>query len=345
MTDPDIANRGGAAVGCDREMKEIERAIERARSDAPPHIAIIAEPMGGRSTIVAELRRLYGNRIYYLSLEFVVRQSDLPDFASLPQDIILIDNCQFLFTRKIGGFEILDSFLRTQIASKKLLITTWNAFSWQYLSSVMNIGAYFPTIIALTTMDTPVLKQMILTRHASGEIRFIEEGTAERSMFFSVIHREVRLPFTATELSIPWIKLNFTIMIRRLPHKKRVVVSVEDIIFEKINRIARGNPGVALLLWDMSMKDNAISLGAITEASYSITLDTNESFILSIILSMDSLHEKDLSAIAVSEMDIQRVLYRLVQQGLVRERAGYYSVEPFALGAVTEYLQKTRRLW
>ncbi len=284
-------------IGYEREIKEIIDAIEQSGSDIPPHIAIIAEPMGGRTTIVTEIRRLYGDRVYYMPLEFVIKQDALPDFASLDKDIILIDNCQFLTTRIIGGFDVLDSFLRMQITSKKIFITTWNTFSWQYLSAVMNLDAYFPTVVMLTTMDTPVLKQMILTRHKSGEIRFVDEGTAERSIFFSVIHRTVRLPFTTTDISIPWIKLNFTVMLSGISRKKRVQISYEDIIFEKIYRIARGNPGVANLLWDTSLKDNTISLSAINETSFSISLDTNESFILSVILSMESLHAKDLFAI------------------------------------------------
>jgi hypothetical protein len=332
-------------IGYERELKEIIDAIEQSGSDIPPHIAIIAEPMGGRTTIVTEIRRLYGDRVYYMPLEFVIKQDALPDFASLDKDIILIDNCQFLTTRIIGGFDVLDSFLRMQITSKKIFITTWNTFSWQYLSAVMNLDAYFPTVVMLTTMDTPVLKQMILTRHKSGKIRFVDEGTAERSIFFSVIHRTVRLPFTTTDISIPWIKLNFTVMLSGISRKKRVQISYEDIIFEKIYRIARGNPGVAILLWDTSLKDNTISLSAINETPFSISLDTNESFILSVILSMGSLHAKDLFAIAGSEMDIERVLYRLVQQDLIIESSGYYRIAPFALGPVTDYFKKTRRLW
>jgi hypothetical protein len=301
--------------------------------------------MGGRTTIVNEIRRLYGERVHYIPLEFVISPSSLPDFSAIPEDIVLIDNCRFLATRRIGGFDVLDAFLHAQISSKKLFITTWNVFSWQYLSAVMNIDAYFPTIVAINKMETPILKQAILSRHKPGEIRFLDDGAAERSMFYSLVHKQVRLPLTDTEVSVPWIKLNFTVMLRRLPRKKRIQISIEDVIFEKINRIARGNPGVAILLWESSLKDNTISLNAITETPYSIDLDTNESFILTIILSMKSLHEKDLAAIAGSEMDIRRVLYRLVQQGLVRDDAGYYSIPPFALGPVIEYLKKTRRLW
>jgi hypothetical protein len=288
---------------------------------------------------------MYGDRVHYLPLEFVISASCLPDFSTFPEDIILIDNCRFLATRRIGGFDVLDAFLKAQISSKKLFITTWNAFSWQYLSSVMNLDAYFPRVVTIGRMDTPVLKEMILSRYKPGEIRFLDGGAAERSMFFSRIHQNVRLPLTGTEVSIPWIKLNFTVMLRKLPRKNRIQVSIEDVIFEKINRIARGIPGVAIPLWESSLKEKTITLVSINEISYTIDLDTNESFILTIILSMKSLHEKDLIAIAGDEMDIRRVIYRLVQQGLVVDDAGYYSIPPFALGPVIDYLKKTRRLW
>lgn len=345
MPEDQTAVLGSPVIGLEKELQEITGAIERFGSGAPEHIAIVAEPLCGRTTIVTEIRRMYGDRVHYLPLEFVISASGIPDFSTFPEDIILIDNCRFLATRRIGGFDVLDAFLQTQISSKKLFITTWNAFSWQYLSAVMNLDEYFPKVVTIGRMDTPVLKEMILSRYRPGEIRFLDDGAADRSMFYSLVHQNVRLPLIGTEVSIPWIKLNFTVMLRKLPRKKRIQVSIEDVIFEKINRISRGIPGVAIMLWESSLNDHTISLAAINETAYTIDIDTNESYILTIILSMKSLHEKDLTAIAGSEMDIRRVLYRLVQQGLVVDDAGYYSIPPFALGPVIEYLKKTRRLW
>jgi len=336
---------GRPVIGLEKELQAINEAIERFGDGAPAHIAIVSEPLGGRTTVANEIRRLYGERVSYLPLKFVMSPSSLPDFSSSSGDIILIDNCRLLATRRIGGFDVLDAFLLALISSKKLFITTWNLFSWQYLSAVMNIEAYFTTIIVLKKMDAPELKQMILSRHKPGEIRFVNDGAAERSMFFSLVHKQVRLPLKGAEVSVPWIKLNFTFMLRRLPRKKRIQISIEDLIFEKINRISRGNPGVAVLLWESSLSDNVISLNSISETTYSIDLNTSESFILTIILSMKSLQEEDLIAIVGSEMDIRRVLYRLVQGGLVRNDDGYYSISAFALQPVAEYLKKTRRLW
>lgn len=206
-------------IGLEKELQEIDEAIERFGDGAPAHIAIVSEPLGGRTTIANEIRRLYGERVNYLPLKFVISPASLPDFSACPEDIILIDNCRLLATRRIGGFDVLDAFLRALISSKKLFITTWNIYSWQYLSAVMNIEAYFSTVIVLAKMDAPDLKKVIMSRYKPGEIRFISDGVAERSMFFSLVHKQIRLPLKGTEVSIPWIKLNFTLMLRRLPRK------------------------------------------------------------------------------------------------------------------------------
>ncbi len=194
-------------------------------------------------------------------------------------------------------------------------------------------------------MDTQNLKQVTLSQYNYGAIQFIDDVVVARSIFFSLVHKQVCLPLMKKEVSIPWIKLNFRVIFRRVPKKKRIHISLEDSIFEKITRISRGNPGVAIHLWESNLKDNTISLNSITDTSRTIDLDISESFLLMIILSMKSLHKKDLATIAGSEMDIRQVLNRLVQQGLVSDDAGYYSIPPFALGPIIEYLKKTRRLW
>ncbi len=208
-------------IGLEKELQEIADTIERYGEGASAHIAIVAEPLGGRTTIANEILLFYGERVHYLPLKFVMSPPSLPDFSACPGDIILIDNCRLLVTRRIGGFDVLDAFLLALISSKKLFfITTWNLYSWQYLSAVMNIEAYFPTIIVLKKMDMPELKQVIMSRHKPGEIKFINDGVGERSMFFSLVHKQIRLPLKDAEVSIPWIKLNFILMFRRLPRKK-----------------------------------------------------------------------------------------------------------------------------
>ncbi len=170
-------------IGLEKELQEIAETIERYGEGAPAHIAIVAEPLGGRTTIANEIRRLYGERVHYLPLKFVMSPSSFPDFSACPGDIVLIDNCRLLATRRIGGFDVLDAFLLALISSKKLLITTWNLYSWQYLSAVMNIEAYFPTIIVLKKMDMPDLKQVIMSRHKPGRSSLSTTGLPNAQCF------------------------------------------------------------------------------------------------------------------------------------------------------------------
>lgn len=334
-----------SAIGFDREIMEITDVIERFGSGVPLHVAIVADPMGGRTAIVHDIKMRYGDRVHYLLLDGLMTPSTMPDLSKIPQEIILIDNCEFLSSRNIGGFDLLEDFLREQSTSKKLFITTWNVYAWQYLNAILNIDAYYPIVVILPKMDMPIIRQVILSLYRPGDVQFIDEGTTERAMFYSVIHRPFRMPFGTTDIQLPWIKLNFSVVFSRWAGKKRIQASIEDMIFEKINRIAKGNPGIAIHLWDSSVKENAISLSAIHESECTLSLDINESFILSFILSMRSLHYKDISAIAGREIDIDRVLFRLLQQDLIQENDGFYSISPLLLNCVVEYLRKNRRVW
>lgn len=71
-------------IGLEKELQEINEAVERFWDGVPAHIAIVSEPLGGRTTIANEIRRLYGERVTYLPLKFVMSPSSLPDFSASP---------------------------------------------------------------------------------------------------------------------------------------------------------------------------------------------------------------------------------------------------------------------
>ncbi len=334
-----------AMIGYERELKEINKVIEGPKTAAPPHIAIIAEPLKGRTTIVDEISRVHGDRVYRITLDRVMTATSMPDLSPGRDRIILIDNCEFLATRKIGGFDLLNHFLKTQVGSKNLFITTWNSFAWQYLDQVMNLGKNYPVQITLPRMDTPVIKEVILSRYGQGEIQCVDEGRTERSHWYSIVHHETTLPFIGKEVTVPWITLNFSVMRSRLPGENRVQVSLEDVIFEKINRIADGNPGIALDLFQDSLEDHTISPRMIRENDCSLSLDINESFLLSLILSMNCLQSSEISAMVGRDVDIDRIIYRLLHAGIITEEEAHYRISPSYLTCVAEYLKRNRRVW
>lgn len=189
MSVPQTHEFQGVIIGYEYELNDIVEAIARSGTGTPPHIAIIAEPMKGRTTMADEITRIYGDMVHRMTLDRVMIASAMPDLSSIQGKIILIDNCEFLATRKIGGFDLLNEFLKTQMRSKNLYITTWNSFAWQSLHAVMNLDTYYPVQITLPRMDTPAIKNVILSRYEPGKIQFVDEGTTESSNWYSVVHQ------------------------------------------------------------------------------------------------------------------------------------------------------------
>ncbi len=76
---------------------------------------------------------------------------------------MIIDDCQFLYARRIGGFDILEDFLKNVASSSNFFITTWNLYSWKYLDEVLDIGTYFPVQIVLPRFTAGDIKECILS--------------------------------------------------------------------------------------------------------------------------------------------------------------------------------------
>ncbi|OPX71005.1 MAG: hypothetical protein A4E36_00213 [Methanoregulaceae archaeon PtaB.Bin009] len=332
-------------IGYEREIEAISRAIEQFDPSNPRHVAIIGEPMAGKTTVAGEIMRRYGDCIHSVTLGGVMTQDAMPAFSSIQKDCILVDNCEFFATRQIGGFKFLDDFLKCQFSSTKLFITAWNSYAWRYLSAVRNIGTYYPLVVTLPAMDSSTLKQVILSNYPQREIRFVENPPSEPASICTMVQRQARLPFSGREVSIPWFHLNTNAIRSQLQVGRKTVVSPEDAVFEKIRRIAQGNPGVAMQIFSGCLEDDAVSSEKIPEDECELSLDITESFVLTLILSMKSLHYRDFSAMAGGGDVLDRALFSMRRQGLIFEDDGVYRISPARLNCIGNYLKKTRRVW
>jgi len=255
-------------------------------------------------------------------------------------DIVIMDNCHFLAMRKIGGFVQLDEFLKFLSTSPKIFITTWNSYSWSYLSAVKNIHEFFPTIIRLSPMDSESIKQMILSRYDQ-DIEYINDiATEGRKVSFSWSSVHFHLPFSKTEYRLPWPYIDLSRIFR-----KKKEEDVTEIIFERLRRVSAGNPGVARKIWDNSFEDPTIWVSSIQDPSYSINLSINEAYILGILLTMESIQLGDLAEIAGPEIDVEKSLYLLISNGLVVDEKGFYTIHYQALKSVIQYLELNRMVW
>lgn len=111
-----------------------------------------------------------------------------------------------------------------------------------------------------------------------------------------------------------------------------------------INRVSNGNPGVAKEVWGKSLEYPTIKPSYVRECSFKINLDYTESFVLFIILSMESLTREEIVEIT-GEINVDKILYRLAHQGLITVDHGCYKIMPEVLNSIVEYLKKSRVIW
>lgn len=329
-------------IGFQEEIANIQTAIADFESGQKLNIAVIAEPFAGRTALLDAVEKMNPQKVTRLSFSSVVKNKImLPDS---PKRIILIDDCQFLYTRKIGGFDVLDDFLELVSSSNYLFITSWNLYSWRYQDEVMNIGRYFPIQVSLSKFTAAEIKENILSKYKPDEIKFVEDVEFEKEKIIEVAKYplSLRLMKKSITFNIPFLKINFGSIKFKFGGEEKV--AIEDIIFENILHASNGNPGVAQVVWQKSLEYPVIKPGRIKEFAFNIDLDYTEAFVLSIILSMKSIKKEELAEIAEYE-HTEEILFRLVKQGLVAIEEGRCSIKPEALKSTVDFLKRLRLVW
>ncbi|MCL7410820.1 MAG: hypothetical protein M8350_03295 [Methanosarcinaceae archaeon] len=330
-------------IGFKDQITEIQTAIDSFRSGQKKNIAIIAEPFGGKTTLLNEIEKNNPLYITKVSLSSIVK--DISEIKVKNENRIMIfDHCEFLYMGRIGGFDILDEFLKTIISSDKMFITTWNVYSWNYLDAAINIGKMFPIQIKLSKFSVDYIKQSLLSTYKEDEIQFVDDIAIKKDKLVKLMKYPLNVMSFKKPINIPYIKINRNILKIRLS-KKKENITVQDIIFEKINHISNGNPGIAEIVWKKSIQYPLIKPSWINEFSFNIDLNYDEAFILSIILSMKSIKREDLVKIIGSDFRIDFIIFTLLKQDLITAHDDDFLIRPEAFKSVVLFLNKLRLVW
>ena len=328
-------------IGFQNELARIRAALAEFESGEKSDIAIIAEPLAGRTTLLDAIEQLATRKTVKLSFSSLITDRDEISFPPGAGEIVLCDNCHFFYQRTIGGFKHLDEFLAKVAASKHLVITTWNVYSWNYLEEVRSIDKFFPIQITLPHFSSTELKQLILSDYGADELEFEDDSRPEEKRI--ITQRSVSFTVRDKTLAIPFFYPDFA-RIKALLSRKEETRKAEDIIFEKIHRIANGNPGVAKLVWEKSIQHPTMKPSFIKECPLKVELDYHESYLLSLILSMEALTEQDLRNICDAS-EVETTLHRLLHEHLIIEEQGIYKLNPEALSCIVSALKKTGVIW
>lgn len=317
----------------------IKKVIVESREGRRSNLALIFDPFYGESELMDRIEGMTGEDGIRINARSLIKNFDPLDEAS--GRIAIVEEVHHLYCRKIGGFETMNRFLKMVASSDRLFITSWNSYSWKYLDEVLGLGRYFPQKILLPKMGADDIKGMLLSGYEVGELTFIEKEIAkEKTRILSWSSYKRSLIGRNLEIPLPVIDVE-SIRSRLSKTEKK---SSEEIFFDKLTRISDGNPGVAKLLWTVAL-DYPEVRNNLKDPSQ-IDLNYDESFALSIVLSMKSVEVGYLSEVLEPlDLDAENITSLLEERELVEVDNGVVTVRAESLKSIVEHLRRLRLVW
>jgi hypothetical protein len=325
------------AAGLDGRLDTLDAVLDDAGADPGPNVAVLSEPLAGKRSLLEHALAQLDDPVH-VSLDGV-GGGELPPFDGTRPTVV--ENCQYLFTREIGGFDRLDSFLERLALSEPLVLTSWNAFAWEYLNAVRDIGESFSMTIRLPSLSGEQIRALLDAREDVRDPGFVT--TAEYGWFKTIDVDRYPLALWGSrtvDLPIPrpnteWVSSWFV---------DDTSESIESVVYEKISRVASGNPGVALALWRESITNGEIAPADVREPDADHGIDPTQAQLLWVILCKGSVSRDTLDSL-FEDVSVDKELQTLVDRGLVAIDGPIVSVPPAPMSEAVAELRRRRMLW
>ncbi len=323
--------------GAEAAFEAVEVAVEDYREEgASGNVAVVAPPYAGRAALLDHAEALLDDveRVRLGPAASEGRAPSVPD-----ADAVLVDDCQYLYRRRIGGFRVLDRLLERMATADTLYVTSWNSYAWRYLEAVKDVGASFPVQVEVPPLDGDGVAAMIRARWERAP-EFVQTGEDGRIKTLDVVRRPVRLP-GGRSVGVPvpkpnpeWVSSWWTTDDEE---------SIEAVVFEKVARQSRGNPGVAATAFERALDGDEIAPAHVVEPTVDGRLDDADAVLLLAVVSKGSVTREALEDVARGPVDTS--LATLADEGLVELHGESVSVAPNGLQPAVAELERRRLLW
>ena len=324
------------------EIDILMKAIDEGLSVRKRHIAIISEYLASKQDLATKIECVHSGQCTRIRLDSFV--DDLSIFMNLPEsDIYIIENCHFLARRKIDGFHVLHQFIDMVTKSKRIWVTTWNTHSWRYLTAVQKINSLFPVQITLHPKNYERLRDYILSQHQSSVFYLIDTPVPRRLILIKR-QKKIHIPFFRDDFFITTFSIRYKLIWAILRGKSQEV-DPDELIFQRLAQISNGNPGIATRIWEKSLDAWEVRMSTLSPPVLNGILDSDNAYILSLILSLEVVTVDDLHSVTPREIKLNLVLAQLKENKLIQIKDGLVFIVPLALIGVTKELQKIRMVW
>ena len=233
--------------------------------------------------------------------------------------IIIIENLQRLFFRKIDGFQALKTFFEiiSRTNTSTFWISTCTLYGWFYLDKTLQSSDYFAYVINLKKLNENQITDLVSKRHrVSGyNILYEADEITLKSKTFKKLSEGEKQPYLMKKY------------------------------FEELNKFAQSNISLALLFWLRSAKeilDDVIKIGKPPELNYSFleSFSGDKIFALSTLVLHDGLTQKDHSDIFNIPISKSELLFMLMHDdGIIIKQNNLFIVNPLLYRQVVGLLK------
>jgi len=308
------------------EVSAIQKALEEFDSGHRSNVVVLTEPFYGEDA--GWIETAIGPGTKRIEGAYLADGHNLPDNAK----VVIVEGLHRLYSRRIGGFGLIRSFMQSVASTEQLFIATCNAYSWRYLDQALRIGMLFPIQIDLPLLDASRLKEMLLSGYSVGELQFAGQSDPAGAI------EDASLSFMGRRLVLSGRIQALRRALRPMPVSK----TAEEIFFDRLARVSGGNPGIAKKLWAGALDYPRVR--EIPELPQALDLDQTEAFAMSLVLSAGRISKDELFSV-LGQAD--EILYSLVKMQLVNLINGGKACEirPEAVKPVAELLKRRRMAW
>lgn len=326
------------AAGVDEQLSMIEKAVENHLEGAHSDLAVVSPPFAGREVLLDYAEDAFGAATARLTLGENVTDA-LPD---LPEaKIVLVDNCHYLYTRQIGGFDLLEAFLDRIVTGDALYVTSWNQYAWTYLSEVANVDVAFPTTVQIPQLNAGQVRKLLSSYHGSALPEFVEVEDKGRMKTVD-IEWTSRPLWGDRQFKVPYLEFNAEYVLSRFADD--VELDIEAVVYQQIAQLSVGAPGVATKLWDRSIRDGTIAPSYVQEVDQPLDIDHDEAFVLEVVLTNEEITYSDLEWIC-SDVSVDRAVQTLRTEGVVSVDGDRVRIDPERLYSTVNHLAGRQLIW
>jgi len=319
-------------VDADAEREAIERTVAAAESDATPHVAVVGEPYAGRTALLEHAAAVLDGSVRVDLTGPVDEPVELPD-----EPAVVVDDCQYLYTRTVDGFDPLAAFADDLVDGDRLFVTGWNRGAWDYLASVRDVDDLFATVVEVPGLSTDATERLLTETHDGPLPEFVESGSTDPA--FGTERPTLSLPGGR---SVPLPRLSLARVRDALGDDDPADVRAR--VFETVTDRAGGNPTVARALWETAVVDGTVSPARVRAAVPEVSLSDADAFALVVVLTNERLPLARLRSV-VGDRRYRRSLRRLRRQNLVTVVDDRVQIEPAAVPSTAAFLSRRRLLW